>query len=318
MSNFKLYLNTNSLSQRRGFMVTLSGYLSNTSIVVLSWGFKEPTTIATGNRNVVLTSDDQTITVTATAETGRTRILSFHVTRGVDVTGVELAELSANIVVTDTYQIQASVLPAKASQEVTYTSADPSIATVDENGLVTGMKAGTTTIRVASVANPDVNSEFTIGVIGNRIESNELDVYHEDTDNVEFSYVIGAEPATELSDFVTLFLNEPEYLRIYSSEDDGGSEITDESTIIGSYMEIALVIEGHEYDRVMILIRGDLDGDGYITSADNAILSEAIDNASYTNIENMISDVDFDGYPTSADYAKIAQFIDGEITTVNE
>lgn len=26
MSNFKLYLNTNSLSQRRGFMVTLSGY----------------------------------------------------------------------------------------------------------------------------------------------------------------------------------------------------------------------------------------------------------------------------------------------------
>lgn len=288
------------------------------NVVSFDITFKEPTTIATGNRNVVLTSDDQTITVTATAETGRTRILSFHVTRGVDVTGVELAELSANIVVTDTYQIQASVLPAKASQEVTYTSADPSIATVDENGLVTGMKAGTTTIRVASVANPDVNSEFTIGVIGNRIESNELDVYHEDTDNVEFSYVIGAEPATELSDFVTLFLNEPEYLRIYSSEDDGGSEITDESTIIGSYMEIALVIEGHEYDRVMILIRGDLDGDGYITSADNAILSEAIDNASYTNIENMISDVDFDGYPTSADYAKIAQFIDGEITTVNE
>ena len=41
MSDFKLYLNTNSLSQRRGFMVTLSGYLSNTSIVVLSWGSTE-------------------------------------------------------------------------------------------------------------------------------------------------------------------------------------------------------------------------------------------------------------------------------------
>ena len=83
-------------------------------------------------------------------------------------------------------------------------------------------------------------------------------------------------------------------------------------------MEIALVIEGREYDRVLILVRGDLDGDGYITGADDAILSEAIDNVSYTNIENVISDVDFDGYPTGADYAKIAQFIDGELTTVNE
>lgn len=287
------------------------------NVVSFDITFKEPTTIATGNRNIVLTSDDQTATVVATAENGATRLLTFHITRGVDVTGVELAELSANIVVADTYQIEASVLPAKASQEVTYTSADPSIATVDENGLVTGVKAGTTTIRVASVANPDVNSEFTIGVIGNRIISNDLDVFHTDTDDVEFSYVIGAEPATELTDYLSLFVNEPEYLHVYYREDDGGAEVED-GTSIGSYMEIALVINGHEYDRVTILVRGDLDGDGYITGADNAVLAKAIDYGTYTEMENLISDVDFDDYPTGADYAKIAKFIDGIINTVNE
>ena len=288
------------------------------NVVSFDITFKEPTTIATGNRNVVLTSDDQTITVIATAETGRTRTLNFHVTRGVDVTGIELWELSANIVVGDDYQIGASVLPAKASQEVTYTSADPSIATVDENGLVYGVKAGTTTIRVASVADPNVNADFTIGVIGNRIVSNDLTVKHQDTDHTEFSYVIGSEPATELADYLELFVNEPEYLRVYYSEDNGSGEIEYDDEIIGSYMELALVINGHEYDRVLILVRGDLDGDGYITGADNAALAKAIDNASYTQTMNLISDVDFDDYPTGADYAKISKFIDGIINTVNE
>lgn len=291
------------------------------NVVSFDITFKEPTTIATGNRNVVLTSDDQTITVTATAETGRTRILSFHVTRGVDVTGVELAELSANIVVTDTYQIEASVLPAKASQEVTYTSADPSIATVDENGLVTGVKAGTTTIRVASVANPDVNSEFTIGVIGNRIMSNDLDVFHTDTDDVEENYVIGSEPKMKLADYEAMFINEAEYLHFFEGNESGevGDEITDGDTIVGSFIVLKLIIEDREYDSVTILIRGDTNGDGYITAPDVVAIGNIIAKkrtAGY--LMKQVIDINQDTFITAPDKVAVQNYISNKRASLNE
>jgi hypothetical protein len=291
------------------------------NVVSFDITFKEATTIATGNRNVVLTSDDQTITVIATAETGRTRTLNFHVTRGVDVTGVELAELSANIVVTDTYQIQASVLPAKASQAVTYTSADPSIATVDENGLVTGVKAGTTTIRVASVADPGVNSDFTIGVIGNRIMSNDLDVFHEDTDDVEFNYVIGGEPLVKAADYRTLFINEPEYLHFFNGDKDGeiGEEITDlDNTNVGSFMYLKLIIDGREYDSATIIVRGDVNGDGRVVTADVTIVQQVIGRKIESTPRLVLAaDVDKNTRIMTADASQISQYIARKRSSLN-
>ena len=291
------------------------------NVVSFDITFREPTTIATGNRNIVLTSDDQTATVVATAENGATRLLTFHITRGVDVTGVELAELSANIVVTDTYQIQASVLPAKASQEVTYTSADPSIATVDENGLVTGVKAGTTTIRVASVADPGVNSDFTIGVIGNRIMSNDLDVFHTDTDDVEENYVIGSEPKTKLVDYIAMFVNEAEYLHVFTGDEDGnvGDEVADEDAIIGSFMVLKLIIEGREYDSVTILLRGDTNGDGYITAPDVVAISNIIaKKRSAGYLMKQIADINIDTYITAPDKVAVQNYISKKRASLNE
>ena len=148
--------------------------------------------------------------------------------------------------------------------------------------------------------------------------SNDLDVKHDDTDNVEESYVIGSEPAMELQDFISQFINEPEYLKVYWGDDNGGDEITDDEEIVGSFMTIALVIDGREYDRVTILIRGDLDGDGYVSSADNSIMEEIIaGKREETFFLNLISDVDFDEYISSADGALLSDFIGGKIDSLN-
>ncbi|MBQ7871508.1 MAG: Ig-like domain-containing protein, partial [Oscillospiraceae bacterium] len=64
------------------------------------------------------------------------------------VTGVSLRERAA-VVKGDTLQLTATVLPVSVSevdQTVTWGTSDPSIATVDENGLVTGLTDGTVTI----------------------------------------------------------------------------------------------------------------------------------------------------------------------------
>ncbi len=65
----------------------------------------------------------------------------------VQPTGIEVEPTQATISVDETLQLNATVLPANTtSKTVTYESSVPANATVDSNGKVTGVKAGTTVI----------------------------------------------------------------------------------------------------------------------------------------------------------------------------
>lgn len=68
------------------------------------------------------------------------------------------------------YQLSVTVLPASASQEIEYTSADTSIATVDENGLVAFLKAGTVKIRAASKENREIFAETRFSLSEGSVE----------------------------------------------------------------------------------------------------------------------------------------------------
>lgn len=76
-----------------------------------------------------------------------------------------------------TIQLKASIAPSNASQEVVWSSSKPAIATVDENGLVTGIKAGTTVITATSKENPSIKATCTVNVenVNIPVSSVELD-----------------------------------------------------------------------------------------------------------------------------------------------
>ena len=85
--------------------------------------------------------------------------------------GLNLNATSANVMIEKTYQITTDLVSDKDNKEITYTSNDESIATVDKNGLVTAKKLGTTTITVENIAggfkddvtiNVNVNTRPTI------------------------------------------------------------------------------------------------------------------------------------------------------------
>lgn len=79
-------------------------------------------------------------------------ILGDVVVELVGVTGVTLAPATANVEEGSTVQLTASVEPANAmDQTVTWESDDEEVATVDENGLVTGVAAGEATIMVITI-----------------------------------------------------------------------------------------------------------------------------------------------------------------------
>ncbi|HEY2455223.1 MAG TPA: Ig-like domain-containing protein [Scandinavium sp.] len=64
----------------------------------------------------------------------------------VPATGISVAPTTVSVDVGDTTAITATLTPANATDHVTWTSYDPTIATVDSDGVVTGVSAGTVNI----------------------------------------------------------------------------------------------------------------------------------------------------------------------------
>ena len=87
-----------------------------------------------------------------------------------------------------TLQLKASITPSNASQEVTWSSSKPAVATVDANGLVTGVTAGTTVITATSKENPSIKATCTV-----RVENVNIPVSSVELDRSSLSLTKGGE-----------------------------------------------------------------------------------------------------------------------------
>ena len=81
----------------------------------------------------------------------------------VDVEAITLSSSQSTLVVGESVVLSASISPSNAAKEITWTSSNPSVATVN-NGKVTALSAGTTTITATSVKTPSVKATATINV----------------------------------------------------------------------------------------------------------------------------------------------------------
>jgi protocatechuate 3,4-dioxygenase beta subunit len=100
-----------------------------------------------------------------TALLGRLAAVQTNIGAFVGVTGVTVTTVTATINVSATQQLTATVAPAKATNSaVTWASSAPAVATVDSNGLVTGVSAGTAVITVTT-ADGSFTANSTITVV---------------------------------------------------------------------------------------------------------------------------------------------------------
>ncbi|MCK8622243.1 Ig domain-containing protein [Prevotella sp. E13-27] len=122
--------------------------------------------IATVDANGVVTgvaAGEATITVTSVADNNKKATCIVTVTT-VAVTGVSV-DATASVNVGETTILTATVSPANATNKnVTWTSSDEAIATVDANGVVTGVAAGEVTITVTSVEDNTKTATCTVTV----------------------------------------------------------------------------------------------------------------------------------------------------------
>ena len=81
----------------------------------------------------------------------------------VEVESITVSTSNNTLIVGETANLSVSIAPSKASKEVTWTSSNTSVATVN-NGTITALSAGTTTITATSVKTPSKSATLTITV----------------------------------------------------------------------------------------------------------------------------------------------------------
>lgn len=157
-------LKPNTLSLKVGKAEALSAVVipANADNKTVSWSTSDPSVATVANGLVTAVKEGSaTITVT-TADGGKTATCAVTVTADVvPVTGIKLNMETADLEVGKTLQLEAILEPANTTERnVTWSSSKPEIATVDENGLVTGASAGEATI-TAKVASFEASCKVT-------------------------------------------------------------------------------------------------------------------------------------------------------------
>jgi uncharacterized protein YjdB len=151
-------LNKTSASISVGGSEILTATVSppNATNKAVTWRSSNPGVALVENGTVTgVATGSATITVTTT-EGGKTAECTVTVTSGgvnIPVVSVSLNKPSLSLAVNAMEKLTATILPDNASNKtVTWSSANASIATVSEDGTVTGKAVGSTTITAASVA----------------------------------------------------------------------------------------------------------------------------------------------------------------------
>ena len=111
---------------------------------------------------------EATISVT-TNDGGFKRDCPITIDPAVKVTKIKIGPENATIEVGETKQFAAAISPSDAeNKEVEWSSSDTDVATIDANGLVTGVGKGTATITATAKDGSGVKGETTITVVGKK------------------------------------------------------------------------------------------------------------------------------------------------------
>ncbi len=131
----------------------------------VTWTSNNESVASVDEDGLVTAEDAGTATITVTTEDGGKTAQCTITVLKIPVTGVSLNYTTAELRVKKTLQLTETVTPENAdNQNVTWSSSDETIASVDEDGLVTAKDAGTAIITVTT-EDGDKTAQCTITVL---------------------------------------------------------------------------------------------------------------------------------------------------------
>ena len=165
VSEIKLNKTTSSLGIGKSETLTATIFPTDAFDKSLTW-ISSDIAIATVDQNGKVTGKtDGTVTITATAKDGSGKSASCTYTILPLVNSVTLNKDSTELNIGETETLTAIVLPDEAyDKTLTWSSADSSVASVDQNGVVTAKSSGTTTIKVMTNDGSGIYDTCTVTV----------------------------------------------------------------------------------------------------------------------------------------------------------
>ena len=175
------------------------------------------------------------------------------------VTSISLDRSSISLDSADNYQLSAYIYPSTASNKnVVWESSDPSVATVDDNGMVTALKKGTTKITVKSTDGSNVSDSCTVTVknttyVCDTVDKIESQHNYENECSDSWIYTIeGAECIEVGFDERTTVESGFDYIYIFSADD----------TMVGQYTGTDLAGKTIRIEGSKVRIKLESDGSG--------------------------------------------------------
>ncbi len=162
-------LNQKETTIKAGSTQTLTATInpSNATIKSVTWKSSNPKVATVDEKGVVTGVSAGTATITATAADGSgvNATCKVTVTEDIKVASVTLNKKEVTIKAGNTQALTATVSPSNATiKSVTWKSSNPKVATVNENGIVTGVSAGTATITATAADGSGVNATCKVTV----------------------------------------------------------------------------------------------------------------------------------------------------------
>ena len=211
------------------------------------------------------------------------------------VTSISLNRTTLSLGATETFKLTASVSPAAANNKtINWTSADSSIATVDETGMVTALKKGTTTITAAATDGSGITRNCSVTVTSNVYivtDVNEMESKHNYESNCADYWVytlVGASSINVTFDERTRVEEGFDYIFVF---DKGGNQI---GKYTGQQLAgVTLTIQG---DTIKVRLVSDNGGNewGFKVSSVTQATAKGTQVIEGTSVYNkMVGDADF-------------------------
>lgn len=215
---------------------------------------------------------------------------------------------SSVVLYTGTYfDLIATITPSDlVGKEIEWSSSDPSVATVDEYGKVTALKAGQTVITAKVVENKETAS-CTITVqsdLASKLMLKEDSKLNRD----DIGYIRRVKLQTPVSNVKNEFINEN--IKFINIDKDGNEVVLNDTDLIGTGTIVRLMDGSAISDEAKFVITGDVDGDGKCTLKDSThIMQYLLETEEFAPYQIGASDVNGDGFVNNKDAALIARFI---------
>lgn len=217
---------------------------------------------------------------------------------------------SSVVLYTGTYfDLIATVTPSDImGKDIAWSSSDPTVATVDENGKVTAVKAGQAVITAKVIENRETAS-CTI-IVQSDLASKLMLKENSKLNRDDIGYIRRVSFKTPVSDIKNEFINEN--IKFIKYDDVGKEIVLGDTDFIGTGTIVRLMDGNAISDEAKFVITGDVDGDGMCTLKDSThIMQYLLEVEDFAPYQIGAADINGDGFVNNKDAALIARYVAG-------